>query len=122
MLRADVRMCGFSTGATSRMATSQFAVWAAAFGLFLVLQTCWAQQGYAFYDIFIIFSYGVDTVCCGHAECVIDKSVARSPTQVAYRNHIGHVPEAGGEGVAGTDPCSNCKNSAKIIDGALFLL
>ena len=107
----NIRMCRFSTGATSRMATSQFAVWAAAFGLFLVFQTCWAQQGYAFYDMFIIFSYEVDILSCfGHAECVIDRSVTRSPTQVACRNDMRRVPETGFEGVAGTDPCSNCKN------------
>ena len=58
----------------------------------------------------------------GNAECATGKSVTRSLTQVAYRNHIGHAPETGFEGVAGTDPCSNCKNSAEIIDGALFLL
>ena len=113
----NVRMCRFSTGATSKMATSQFAVWAAAFGLFLVFQACWAQQGYAFYDMFIIFSYGVDILFrFGNAVCATGKSVTRSLTQVAYRNHIGHAPETGFEGVAGTDPCSNCKNSAKIID------
>ena len=68
-------------------------------------------------------SYGVDILFCfGHAVCAIDKSVTRSPTQVAYRNHIRHAPETGFEGVAGTDPCSSRKNSAKIIDGALFLL
>ena len=98
--KISVCMCGFSTGATSRMATSQFAVWVAAFCLFLMLQTCWTQQGYAFYAI--IFSYGVDTACFEYVECVIDKSVNCSPTQVACHCNIRRVPEVGGEGVAGT--------------------
>ena len=105
-------MCGFSTGATSRMATSQFAVWVAAFGLFLMLQTCWTQQGYAFYAI--IFSYGVDTACFGYAECVIDKSVNCSPTQVACHCNIGRVPEVGGEGVAGTES-TNSRNMIELL-------
>ena len=118
--KISVCMCGFSTGATSRMATSQFAVWVAAFGLFLMLQTCWTQQGYA-----IIFSYGVDAACFGYAECVIDKSVNCSPSQVACHCNIRRVPEVGGESVAGTEstnPCSDCKKCDRIIDGALFLL
>ena len=60
-----------------------------------------------------------------YAECVIDKSVNCSPTQVACRNHMRRVPEDGGKGVAGTkstNPCSNCKKYDRIIDGALFLL
>lgn len=105
-------MCGFSTGATSRMATSQFAVWVAVFGLFLMLQTCWTQQGYAFYAI--IFSYGVDTACFGYAECVIDKSVNCSPTQVACHCNIGRVPEVGGEGVAGTES-TNSRNMIELL-------
>ena len=47
---------GFILNGSSRMATSPLAIWAAAIGLFLVFQTCWAQQGYVFYDRLIIFS------------------------------------------------------------------
>ena len=31
-----------------RMATSQLTMWAASVALFLMFQTCWAQQGYVF--------------------------------------------------------------------------
>lgn len=118
--KISVCMCGFSTGATSRMATSQFAVWVAAFGLFLMLQTCWTQQGYAFYAI--IFSYGVDTACFGYAECVIDKLVSQlqsysSSVSLQYRT------------CARSWWRRRCryrvyklKKYDRIIDGALFLL
>ena len=57
--------CRFSTG---RMATSQFAVWGAAFSLFLVLQTYSAQQGYVFYDMHVlamelIYCFVLDMQC-----------------------------------------------------------
>jgi len=38
----------YSDSYTQKMAISQPAMWAAAVGLFLILQTCWAQQGYVF--------------------------------------------------------------------------
>ena len=84
----------------NRMATPQLVMWAASVGvgLFLMLNTSWAQQGYAFYDLKFVDIY---CVCFGNAGCVIDKSVTRSPTQAPCRNHMRHVQEIGGQDVAG---------------------
>ena len=99
------------------MATSPLAMWAAAIGLFLVFQTCWAQQGYVFYDRLIIFFRTVLILSVFVWKCrVCYRQVSRSQSYASSVSQSYQTcTRSWWRRRCRYEPCSNSKNSTKLM-------